>query len=221
MIDQALTLFWSARSPYVRKVMVAAHELGLADRLVLKPAVNTPVAVDVDLVGYNPVGKIPTLVLASGETVFDSLLICEALDDLGGSRLFPGKGPERRAALRLHTVGDGLLDGAFRFFAETMRPGDAMSPPMKALLVEKIARCTAWLEAHVDQLDANHPRIGEISVAAALSYLDFRCQSLAWRSGRGALSAWYEKMAARPSMQATQFDQQAAMPLAAPEPAHG
>lgn len=221
MSDPALTLFWSARSPYVRKVMIAVHELGLANRLVLKPAVNTPVSVDTDLVGYNPVGKIPTLLLPSGEAVFDSLLICQALDDLGSSILFPPKGEPLRRAMRLHTVGDGLLDGAFRLFAETMRPGDAMSAPMKALPVEKISRCTAWLEGHVEMLDAGRPGIGEISVAAGLSYLDFRCGSLVWRSDRPALSAWYATMAERPSMKASEFDLQAVMPLTVPEPVHG
>ena len=105
-----MKLHWSPRSPFVRKVMIAAHELGLADRIA---TVRTVVQMDRPnpaLLPDNPIGKIPTLVLDDGTALYDSLTICEYLDGLGGGRLFPAPGPARWTALTQHALGNGLLD---------------------------------------------------------------------------------------------------------------
>jgi hypothetical protein len=61
----------------------------------------------------NPLSKIPTLVLEDGFTLFDSVVICEYLNDLGAGSLFPRQGADKWQALRWHALGDGLLDRAF------------------------------------------------------------------------------------------------------------
>src|SRR5918911_4567025 len=96
-----LTLHWSPRSPFVRKVMVAAHELGLADRIErVRTVVRMTARPNPDLLPDNPLGKIPTLVLADGTALFDSVVICEYLDALaGGGILFPSPGRERWTTL--------------------------------------------------------------------------------------------------------------------------
>src|SRR5689334_18204129 len=75
----SLRLHWSPRSPFVRKVMIAAHELDLVDRI---ERVRTVVAMrqpNVALLSDNPLGKIPTLLLPDGTALFDSLTICDYL----------------------------------------------------------------------------------------------------------------------------------------------
>jgi len=71
-----MQLFFSAASPYVRKVMVTAHEKGLADRIELLPSAASPVKRDKTIVARNPSGKVPTLLLEDGRALYDSRVIC-------------------------------------------------------------------------------------------------------------------------------------------------
>ena len=91
-----MKLHWSPRSPYVRKVMVFAHEVGLAGRIEIVRTVVAMTQANRDLMRINPLGKIPTLITDDGMVLFDSTVICEYLDSLHGrAKLFPQQ-PERR-----------------------------------------------------------------------------------------------------------------------------
>src|SRR5690606_24807882 len=81
---EAMKLHWSPRSPYVRKVMMVAHEHGLADRLEIVPTHVAMEQANAALMARNPLSKIPTLVLDDGTALFDSRVIAEYLDGLGG-----------------------------------------------------------------------------------------------------------------------------------------
>ncbi|HEU0202563.1 MAG TPA: glutathione S-transferase N-terminal domain-containing protein, partial [Burkholderiaceae bacterium] len=105
-----MRLHWSPKSPYVRKVMITAHELGLLPKLELVRSVAAMLAPNERLMQDNPLSKIPTLVLDNGFTLFDSVVICEYLNDLAGGSLFPRQGADKWQALRWHALGDGLLD---------------------------------------------------------------------------------------------------------------
>ena len=95
-----MKLYWSSRSPFVRKVMVCAHECGLAARIECVRTLVMMTRPNPDLLPVNPLGKIPTLVLDDGSALYDSTVICEYLDSLhGGSRLFPESGPARWTAM--------------------------------------------------------------------------------------------------------------------------
>ncbi|HZO46832.1 MAG TPA: glutathione S-transferase N-terminal domain-containing protein, partial [Xanthobacteraceae bacterium] len=74
-----MKLHWSPRSPFVRKVMIAAHELGLADRLDCVRTVVATTRPHAPLMEENPLSKIPTLVLDDGTVLYDSPVICEYL----------------------------------------------------------------------------------------------------------------------------------------------
>src|SRR3954447_8711164 len=109
--DARMRLHWSPRSPFVRKVMVTAHELGLADRIDCVRTVVRMTQLNRDLLPENPLSKIPTLVLPDGTVLIDSVVICEYLDAVaGGDILFPPAGAERWTALARHALGNGLLD---------------------------------------------------------------------------------------------------------------
>ena len=73
-----MKLHWSPKSPYVRKVMVCAHELGLVDRIELVRSVAAMLKPNARLMEDNPLSKIPTLVLADGFTLFDSVVMAAA-----------------------------------------------------------------------------------------------------------------------------------------------
>ena len=92
-----MKLRYSPTSPFVRKVMVTAHETGLADRLDL--VTTNPWDLDTDLNKDNPVNKVPALVTDGGEMLYDSTVICEYLDSLhDGQKLFPAAGGAFAAA---------------------------------------------------------------------------------------------------------------------------
>ena len=106
-----MKLHWSPKSPYVRKVMICAHELGLVERLELVRSVAAMLKPNARLMVDNPLSKIPTLVLDDGFTLFDSVVICEYLNDLGAAaRCSRAQGADKWQALRWHAFGDGLLD---------------------------------------------------------------------------------------------------------------
>src|SRR5215831_13441620 len=106
-----MKLHWSPRSPFVRKVMIVAHERGLVDRLTCARTVAAMTTPHPELMRDNPLSKIPTLVLDDGTALYDSPVICEYLDALDGKpQLFPPDGKRRILALRRQALGDGYLD---------------------------------------------------------------------------------------------------------------
>jgi glutathione S-transferase len=201
-----MKLHWSPRSPFVRKVMVAAHELGLADRIDRVRTVVRMIQPNADLLPDNPLSKIPTLVLADGTVLFDSVVICEYLDALaGGGTLFPPSGPERWTALARHALANGLLDILILWRNERDKPEAKQLPELLDSFAVKTRATLDRLERDAPDLAAARFGIGHIAIGCCLSYLDFRFADLAWRDGHPALAAWHETFHARPSAQATEI----------------
>ena len=197
-----MKLYWSSRSPYVRKVMIAAHELGLADKLETIPVVVAMAQPNATVMAVNPLNKIPTLVTDDGQILSESVLICEYLDALSGTpRLFPAPPAARWPALRWHALGNGLLDILLPWRTERLR-ADARADVIAALAAKTTATLLL-LDAEADRLAAAPVAIGHVGAAAALGYLDFRFADLAWRDGYPRLTAWYAEFGQRPSMRAT------------------
>jgi glutathione S-transferase len=200
-----MQLLWSSRSPFVRKVMVAAHELGLADRIELTRTAAVMAAVNPELSADNPLNKIPTLILDDGTRLYDSFVICDYLDTMaGGGTLCPPAGPARWRMLGWHALGNGLLDLLIIRRSERDKPADRQTPALLEAFAAKTANTLDHLETLAPALNAEPVGIGQIAIGSALSYLDFRYADLRWRDGREALAAWYADFAARPSMRATE-----------------
>lgn len=198
-----MTLHWSPRSPYVRKVMIAAHEMGLSDQLHCVRTIVGGTTPHLELMKENPLGKIPTLVLPDGTVIYDSLVICEYLDTLHDRpKLFPSNTRERLIALRRHALGDGVLDTLLPWLSERFRPAEKQSEPHMALWRGKIVACVTALEQEADALAASAFSIGHIAIGGALDYLDFRFGELAWRDGHPRLAEWHADFDARPSVRA-------------------
>ena len=198
-----LTLRSSPASPFGRKVKIAASVLGLMDQIAVVVAdTNDPAE---PLRQQNPLGKIPTLVLPNGETLFDSRVIVDYLDHLaGGGRLIPA-GEARFAQLRLQALADGLCDAALLQVYETrFRPEEGRNAAWVANQASKVSRALTALELAPPAYEGA-PRIGEIALACALGYLDLRFPG-SWRTEHAALVAWLDAFAARvPSFEETRF----------------
>ena len=199
-----MKLYHSPASPFVRKALVAAHELGLADAIEIVPVAMTPVKSVPALNEENPLGKIPALVLDDGTALYDSPVICEYLDTRhDGPRLFPTEGPERWTALRRQALADGLLDAAILCRYETfLRPEERQWTDWIEGQRSKFRRALDALEGEAEDF-GDTVDIGTVSAGCAADYLDFRSLDDGWREGRPHLAAWLEGFAARPSMQAT------------------
>lgn len=199
-----MKLYYTPTSPYVRKVLIAAHELGLADRIeptLLRPS---PLQTDPVLSKENPLSKIPALVLDDGASLFDSPVICEYLDALGGApKLIPVAGDARWRVLRTQALADGVLDASILVFYERRhRPEalqwsswiDGQSQKARQGLDALNAEAATWSDA-VD--------LGQVATAAALGWLEFRSVLGDLRPGRDALFTWYDRFRTRASMVAT------------------
>lgn len=199
-----MKLHWSPRSPFVRKVLVCAHELGIAVRL---EKVYTLVSLrksNEDMLRVNPIGRIPALVLDDGSVLYDSVVICEYLDATYGGRLFPPQGAARWDALRRHALANGMLETGILWLNERTRPAAQQSPEMHAALERKIRSALAAAEIEADRLTANAPDIGDLTLGVALGYLDFRYADLKWRDAAPRLARAYETLASRTSLRETQ-----------------
>jgi glutathione S-transferase len=199
-----MKLHWSPKSPFVRKVMIVAHEQGLLDRIECVRTVAETTEPSERLMADNPLNKIPTLVLDDGTVLHDSRVICEYLDGLGsGAQLFPPNGMPRWQALRRQALGDGLLDFLLVWRQERLRPEKLRSEPYLRAYGIKLTRTLDRLEAEADAAVPTSFNIGDVAVGCALAYLDFRFADIDWRATRPRLVAWRETFDARASAKAT------------------
>lgn len=168
-------------SPYVRRVAVSLHVLGL-------PFARQGLSVfgDADAMRtINPLGRVPSLVLDTGEVLVDSAAILDHLDETAGSAaaLLPVKGPERRHALQIIVLATGAIDKAGSIAYEQMlRPPELIHQPW-------IDRNKVQLDAALFALEELTPEKGwfggrrllqpDISVAVALGYIRFRSTIMA------------------------------------------
>jgi glutathione S-transferase len=179
-----------------------AHEHGLADRIELVPTSLSPVQGNETLALENPLMKVPSLVTEDGQTLFDSPVICEYLDNMAtGRRLFPAAGPERWTALRQQALGDGILDAVILCAYEAQRPENKRWNGWTEGQMRKVHQGLAAAER--EDL-SGVLTIGPIAIGCMLGYLDLRFPDDGWRRRHPKLASWYQEFADRPSMRATQ-----------------
>jgi glutathione S-transferase len=192
----------SSASPFVRKTKVVLHETGLTDSVALVPVQTTPLKTAPEVAVANPLGKIPALMRDDAPALYDSRVICRYLDHHAQAGLYP----EARLwdVLTLEATGDGIMDAAVSATYETrLRGPEAVSQDWIDAQYSKINNAIDALEARWMSHLHGPLDMGQISVACALGYVDFRHAGLDWRTGRASLAAWYSTFSERPSMLAT------------------
>jgi len=204
LTEHRMKLITAAASPFVRKVRVLILELGLQDSVTLEdPGVVNPVENNAMVNSINPLGMIPALQLDNGDSLYDSAVICEYLNQIADGPFFPSDPSRRFQTLRLQALGDGILDLSVALRYETaMRPQELHWQPWIDNQNAKVERGLDALETGCSQFEAS-PLIGEITIACALGYRDFRFADNDWRSGRPTLSRWFEQMMQRDSLAST------------------
>jgi glutathione S-transferase len=194
-----MKLIASLTSPYARKVRIALAEKKIECDLVEEspwtPATSVP--------GYNPLGKVPVLVLDDGTTLFDSRVIVEYLDTVSPvSRLIPEPSRQRIVVRRWEALADGICDAAATIVLERKRPAKQQS--------------REWLDRQRGKIDLSLKELAEglgerawcngeaysladIATGCALAYLDLRHADIDWRGSYPNLVKLAEKLAKRPS----------------------
>jgi glutathione S-transferase len=182
-------------SPFGRKVNIAAGVLGLTDQIRIEAA-DLGSATD-SVRRQNPLGKIPTLVLEDGSTLFDSRVILEYLDHrAGGGKIIPQEPKARFAALRLQALADGMTDAQILIVYEgRWRPVEHHVQKWTDYQADKIKRGLTALEAEPPSLDPI-PNVGQIALACFLGHRDLRFAG-DWRAAHPRLVTWLDRFAAK------------------------
>jgi glutathione S-transferase len=202
-------LMYSPTSPFVRRVRAVALELGLADRVTLEPVQVVPGRENRSYAeSVNPLRKIPALVLDDGQTLVDSAVICQFLDDLaGGGKLIPAKGPERWQVLSQQAIAQGMAEALVLVRYElALRPEPLRWPDWISDQQDRFWSGLAWFEARAHRAlssTASGVDVSQLALACCLGYVDFRFAGLDWAVRAPRVSAWYQAIAMRPSLSMT------------------
>lgn len=198
-----MKLIYSPTSPYARKVRVVILEKKLGNQVDL---VNlAPSELPDELVKANPLSRIPTLIRDNGAPLIDSPFICEYLDQLGNDAgRLSGQGDDVWNIKHLHAMGDGILDTIFSVSMERRRDESEQSPAYIKGQVNRVQRTVDALNKEVGTFSAN-PKLGELTVACALGYIELRLSNdMDWRAGNSALADWFAEISKRPSLAQTE-----------------
>jgi glutathione S-transferase len=197
-----MKLLYQTHSPFARKALVFAHELGIAGRIEVIHQETSPTRRNEAVFSENPLGKVPVLIRPGLPAIFDSDVICAYLDSLHeGRRLIPRDDEARWRALREQALAQGLADAGIALRWETVRrPEGLRYAPLRDGYVEKLICAYDWLERELDVAAPIH--VGHIALATCLSWLEFR-ELPGFRDERPRLSGWLDEFQGRPSMRAT------------------
>ena len=195
-----MKLYASHTSPYARKVRVVMAEKKIDYQLV-EEDVWSP---ESKIGQYNPLGKVPCLVMEDGSAIYDSRVIVEYVDTLTPvSRMIPQGGRERLEVRCWEALADGLLDAALlaRLEATQREPQERSERWVKRQLGKIDAALAAMAQGLADRpfCTGTHYSLADVAVGCALSYLDFRFPDIAWRERHPNLAALEEKLSKRQS----------------------
>ncbi len=190
-----MKLLYTKRSPFARKVRVIALEKSINLELVDEDLQNKSTR----LLDANPLGKVPTLVLDNGTTVYDSPVICQYLDGLSDKALMIPKDLQARVeVLKWEAFADDLMVVAINLYMEKVRHPSDFNQNFVTAQENNLKAAYAYIEKHLDQL--KNFNLAPVAVASAIGYIHFRLPHF---KVQGKLAQWFEVINQRPSMQQT------------------
>ncbi len=199
-----MRLIIASPSPYARKARIALHEKSLpfVEELTVpwNPGSVAP--------AYNPLGKIPILILDDGQAIYDSSVILEYLDTVAGTHaLIPAAGSERVKAKQMEALADGISDAVVLIALEARRKPELQSR-------DWVARQRAKIDAGMAELDrvlgeqlwlvGTAFGLADIAAGSALGYTTLRLADHPWRRAYPRLAAYADRLEQRPSFQKSQ-----------------
>ena len=194
-----MKLVYSPPSPFVRKVTTLIHHADLSDSIELINVKTTALSVAEEARAANPLGKIPVMILGDGKAIFDSRVITRYLDEFAGSNLYPQE--KIYDILTLEALADGIMESAVSITYESkLRPDNEQSPSWMEAQWSKVLHAVKALDEGEFKAMDGEMNMGQIAVACALGYLDFRHDARQWRIGHSNLASWNDKMTKLPAL---------------------
>ena len=194
-----MKLVYSPPSPFVRKVTTLIYHANLNESIEMINVKTTALSVAEEARAANPLGKIPVMILEDGKVIFDSRVITRYLDNFAGSNLYPQD--KIYDILTLEALADGIMESAVSITYESkLRPQNEQSPSWMEAQWSKVLHAVKALDDGQFQAMDSEMNMGQIAIACALGYLDFRHDARQWRSGHSNLASWNEKMIKLPAL---------------------
>lgn len=198
-----MKLIGSTTSPYVRKARLALLEKNIPHTLVI----DSPHEPNNTVSQFNPLGRIPALILDDGTCVFDSAVIAEYADTLNDTPiLIPRNDALARMRVRRgEALADGIMDSAVVVRMELIRPAEKQDQGNIDLHYRAITRTLEHIAGQLGQSEwcvGDSITLADLALVAALVYLDLRQPERDWRGAHPNLAAWFKRMSTRPSVKA-------------------
>lgn len=184
-----MKLFYSKTSPFARKVIISAMKLSLDSHLKLN---SVDVFNDPHYHQINPLVKVPSLEISEGQILTNSPFICDYLNAVSEKKNLYADGEAKWNDMQIQSLADGMMEASVLRRLESLRPPEKQDPNFDKRQKDKIVNVLNYFNERISEFKSEWT-IGEISVACALGYLEFRFASEQLLTPYPALSAWYEK----------------------------
>jgi glutathione S-transferase len=198
-----MKLIGSLPSPFTRKARIVAAE----KRIDYVWEAQNVWAPENPVPDYNPLGKVPVLVLDDGTALYDSRVICEFLDSVSPiGKLIPADNRERIEVRRWEALADGVLDAGVLARLEGQRPAGERSQGWIDRQLGKVSRGLDAMDIQIGSRQwccGNAFTLADIAVGACVGWLDFRFPQLEWRKDRPNLARHAVRLAERASFAET------------------
>mgnify|MGYP001765193674 CR=1 FL=1 len=199
----SMKLISSPTTPFGRKVRIVLLEKKIPFELLM----DVPWSAETQVGNFNPLGKVPVLVMKDGETLYDSRVIVEYLEHVSPvGHLIPADAGSRIETRKIEALADGITDAAALIFLEFKRPEEQRSQDW---MLRQQAKVFKGLEALAEALGqrlnfvGNKLSLADIAAGCCLGYLDFRFPDIKWREAHPNLAAFYDKLSSRASFKET------------------
>ena len=198
-----MKLIGSNTSPYVRKARLVLLEKHIPHTYVIDP----PSEPNSQVTRFNPLGRIPALILDDGTCVFDSAVIAEYADTLNDTPILIPRHDAlaRMRVKRWEALADGIMDSAVVVRMERIRPAEKQEQANIDLHYGTVTRALAHAAEQLGQrewCEGDSISLGDLALTSALVYLNLRQAERDWRGAHPNLGAWFDRMSKRPSVQA-------------------
>ena len=194
-----LKLLSATPSPFARKVQVVLLEKNIPFEL---KTIN-PWNMNADIERFNPLGKIPVLITANDETIYDSKYIIEWIEhNYPDPAVFPTDAKTKFKAQQIQVIADGICEAVILLFFENIRPDPQQSKPWSERQIKKISNGLQALEQQISNDEFcvdNTFGIADISVVSAVDYLSLRFKTYEWRNKFTRISKFVARQSARQS----------------------
>ena len=198
-----MKLLYTPNSPYARKVRIVAMEKHI--ELMLQEVVLA----DPDCIvkNHNPLGKVPVLILDDGDSIYDSRVIVEYLDNHApGTHLIPTNNTSKIAARRWEALADGVCDAAVSAMLEQRKAPEKQSQANIDKQLEKVKRGLDVLNLDITKKKwcvSETFGLADIALGCMLGYVDLRFKQLNWQDNYPNLAKHYSLLVKRPSFKMT------------------